>query len=568
MPFNSLQFIFIFLPLALVGYWTLARFKGRSVASGWLLLMSVVFYAYTSVASLAIIVPSILFDYAIARAILGLSASKERWGAVLFVVGIIANVVLLGYFKYKNFFLDTANTLFVTDFELAKVILPLGISFLTFQKIAFLADVQSGKVNSVRIADFLLFTFFFPRTIAGPIVHYNEVMPQFDNVELRSMTTNVAVGVALFSMGLFKKTVIADGIAQFVPPAFDAALTDAPSGSITAWTSVLAYTFQLYFDFSGYSDMALGTARMFGVRLPMNFNSPLKATSIVEFWSRWHISLTRFLTDYIYSPIVMHLARARMAKGKPVLRGKRSQLSAIAVLVGWPTLITMAISGLWHGAGWQFVVWGLLHGIYLTINQTWRIFRPRFWPDHVSYERVMKPVGFVLTLGAVAITLVFFRAPSIESAFSILRSMLGLNGTLHTIFLPLQSLGISLPEGLVELVHPAASRLWVIALCLATTLLPNSLELLSRFQPALDFPRTNSKVSRHELTSSVKPPAPVERRGISSALANWGATWSAFADIRRNGIFLSRGTAIIFGLLFIFGIMTLSRGGAFIYYGF
>jgi alginate O-acetyltransferase complex protein AlgI len=566
MAFNSYPFIFGFLPATVAGFWLLARFAGRSAALGWLILASVAFYAYASLIGLAIIVPSIAADYLIARTMMRIHPSGERLRRILFIAGVAGNVLLLGYFKYRNFFLDTVNTVFATHFELTKLLLPLGISFLTFQKIAFLADVQSGQVKVVRFFDFLLFMLFFPRAVAGPIVHYEEVMPQLTGTTLRNIRTNLAVGVCLFSVGIFKKTVIADGVAQFVFATFDppTGLSGQPLNLPTAWTGVLAYTFQLYFDFSGYSDMALGLARMFGVRLPMNFNSPLKASSIVEFWSRWHITLTRFLTAYIYTPIVLRVTRARMAKGKPVLRGKRSSLLAIAVLIALPTLITMAISGFWHGVGWQFIVWGVLHGIYLTINQGWRTLRPRFWPDQSSYECVMRPLGFVLTFGAVVTAFVFFRATSVTSALLILRGMVGMNGIQpHQVQL-LQQVGIHLHWNAVMLFQPIAPFVWIVVLFLGVVLFPNSLELLRRFQPALDFPRDLGEASRSEVAL---PMAVQQPRGAKapSAAARLHATWVAVAQLGREGIPLSRLTGAIAALLSVLAIMAVNRGSKFIY---
>lgn len=565
MPFNSYQFIFVFLPATLGGFWLLAKLSSRTAALGWLILASACFYAYASPMSLAIIAPSILLDYLLATVLLRTDLSRERRRTIVFAAGVIANVLFLGYFKYKNFFLDTANTVLATHFELTKVILPLGISFLTFQKIAFLADVKSGQVASVRLLDFLLFTLFFPRTVAGPIVHYNEIMPQLVDTTPRSFNTNVAVGVCLFSIGLFKKCVIADSIAEFVPPAFDFDPSGPPLTLLTAWAGVLAYTFQLYFDFSGYSDMALGVARMFGVRLPMNFNSPFKATSIVEFWSRWHITLTRFLTDYIYTPVVLYLTRARLTKGKTILRGKRSSLAAIAALVALPTFVTMTISGFWHGAGWQFIVWGVLHSIYLTINQSWRILRPRFWPDQVSYERVMKPLGFTLTFGAVVIALVFFRASSVNSAFSILGAMAGLNGVIPYDIQLLRSLGININVFIEWLIKPFW---WIIVLFIAVAWLPNSLDLLRRFQPAVDFPGNNREALTLEespVRKSIPRPGATTKTSVVESFRN---AWLVIGKSRSKGISLSPLTAATIALLCVLGAMTLNRGDAFIYWKF
>ena len=525
--------------------------------------MSLVFYACASLQSLVIIIPSILLDYAIARALLTLDDSRHRLRTALFVIGIAANIAFLGYFKYKNFFLDTSNILFATDFALTKTILPLGISFLTFQKIAFLSDVQSGQLKTVPLSDFLLFTLFMPRTVAGPIVHYEEVMPQLSRVELRSLASNLAVGVLLFSIGLFKKTVIADGIAKFALTMSSNPFADTPPGLITAWSGMLAYTFQLYFDFSGYSDMALGVARMFGVRLPMNFNSPFKATSIIDFWSRWHISLTRFLTMYLYTPIVLHLTRQRLLAGKPILRGTRTTLSAMAVLVGWPTVITMTLSGFWHGAGWQFIFWGLLHGIYLTINQCWRMLRPRFWPDGTSYERVMKPVGFVLTFVSVVIALVFFRADSLAESLAVLRGMTGFNGFFSQNIQAIHSAGVPLSWEIFKQLQPPEGLYWIAALFLFVTLFPNSLELLRRFQPSLDFPE-----SVQNADPTTNQTASLLRNRRNSIVRTVHFAQLAINRIRIEGLSLNTTTALYAALAFVLGAMALNRSGQFLYFQF
>jgi D-alanyl-lipoteichoic acid acyltransferase DltB (MBOAT superfamily) len=423
MLFNSYQFIFLFLPIVVLGYFVLGRL-GRTTAVVWLVLASLAFYAVSRVDSLAIILPSIVLDYAIGQALERLDDSRSRLRATLLGIGIVANIA--GYLVPE--LLDTANLVFGTHIAFRALILPLGISFITFQKIAYLMDVYSGQVKGVGFLNFLLFTLFFPRVVAGPIVHYQEVMPQFDRSTIRWVSTDIAVAICLFSMGLFKKVVIADRVGDFANPVFAAPLTGEPVTLLAGWIGALAYTFQIYFDFSGYSDMAIGIARIFGVVLPMNFNSPLKATSIVEFWSRWHITLTRFLTAYVYTPLVLNLTRRRMAQGKPVLRGRNTRMSAILILIGVPTLVTMAISGFWHGVGFQFIVWGLLHGVMLTINQGWRTLRPRFWRHQKSYDLIMSPVGFLLTFGGVIVTLVFFRASSVSAALAVLRGMVGLNG--------------------------------------------------------------------------------------------------------------------------------------------
>jgi len=493
MLFNSYQFIFLFLPIVVLGYFVLGRL-GRTAAVVWLVLASLAFYAVSRVDSLAIILPSIVLDYAIGQALERLDESRSRMRATLLGIGIVANIAFLGYFKYWNFFLDTANLVFGTHIAFCSLILPLGISFITFQKIAYLMDVYSGQVKGVGFLNFLLFTLFFPRVVAGPIVHYQEVMPQFDRSTIRWVPTDIAVAICLFSMGLFKKVVIADRVGDFANPVFAAPLTGEPVTLLAGWIGALAYTFQIYFDFSGYSDMAIGIARIFGVVLPMNFNSPLKATSIVEFWSRWHITLTRFLTAYVYTPLVLNLTRRRMAQGKPVLRGRNTRMSAILALIGVPTLVTMAISGFWHGVGFQFIVWGLLHGVMLTINQGWRTLRPRFWRHQKSHDLIMTPVGFGLTFVGVIVTFVFFRASSVSAALSVLRGMAGLNGVTipYAIGSRLGGLGAWLERVGVTYDWSSGSQLvaagaWLAVLLVIVLAMPNSLELLAPYRPALDF---------------------------------------------------------------------------------
>ena len=555
MQFNSYQFLFVFVPLLLAGFYVATRLRGPSAARAWLLLASIAFYAYANLLSLVILLPAILIYFAIAKAIVRTDESNTRARTAWFILGVALNIAFLGYFKYRNFFLDSANQLFGAQFALLPLILPLGISFITFQMIAFLADVQSGQVKSFSLFEFLLFALFFPRAVAGPIVHWEEVMPGLTGEAPRWRNSNLAVGIALFSIGLFKKAVIADGVAVWVTPAFAAQPPGSTLTLIPAWVGALAYTFQLYFDFSGYTDMALGLARLFGVRLPMNFNSPLKSSSIVEFWSRWHITLTRFLTAYLYTPMVMGWTRRRMQLNRPVLRGKRSTLSAFLALTAVPTLITMGISGFWHGAGTQFIVWGLLHGLMLTINQAWRTWRPRFWPDQESYHRVMRPAGFLLTFFGIATTFVFFRARSIDSAVSILGSMFGAHGVtiphaigdrLGAFGLWLQGLGVAYDwsSGSGFFIEIA----WVVVLFVASTRLPNSLELTRRYEPALDF----EPPAETEPTTAAAPASPRRARRTwiprEIALNGAGAAWLAF--------------------LFIAGVLALSRGGGFLYWKF
>ena len=529
--FTSYSFVFLFLPLTIAGYWLLLRLTRARVAVGWLVACSIVFYACASLRSLAVVLPSILLDFAIARRFLSIPPSRARERALLIGCGVAANVLFLAYFKYHNFFLSSIQTTSA---------LPLGISFLTFQKIAFLCDVFSGKTQEVTFIDYLLFTSFFPRTVAGPIVHYREIIPQLRGVRLESMTSDIAVGFCLFSIGLFKKCVISDGISSLVGRAFNLHGGGGPAPLVDAWIGVLAYTFQLYFDFSGYSDMALGSARMVGIRLPMNFNSPLKATSMVDFWARWHITLTRFLTWYIYIPLVRRLTRARAALEQPLLRGQNSTPAAMLSLIAIPTGITMLISGIWHGVGWQFVVWGLLHGVYLAINQAWKLWRPRFWADQKSYERVMRPVGFALTFGAVLLGMVFFRASSVDQALSIVAGMLGLHGVAPYTFEMLGQLGYQFDWTVMR--PPWDALKWIALVSGIVMLCPNSLELMRRFHPALDFPTASE-----------------EKRTAPDTL------WTRAMRLGRVGLPFDGVTAVVVGALFTLGAMAMGRASVFLY---
>jgi len=417
------------------------------------------------------------------------------------LLGIAFNITFLGFFKYTDFVRGTINDVFGANLILTHIILPLGISFITFQKIAFLIDVHAGRVKSFTLQDYSLFVLFFPQLVAGPIVHYREMIPQFQNAPCRLDSENVAVGVTLFSFGLFKKVVFADHIAPLVTPIYDQAAAGIHISLLASWMAALGFTLQLYFDFSGYTDMALGLARFFGIRLPQNFNSPLKACSIIDFWLRWHMTLTRFLTAYIYNPLALWLTRRRASKGRPGIAGLRTTFGAFVYLLMFPTLLTMFISGLWHGAGYGFIIWGLLHGIYLTINHAWRVVIPRFWTDQKGYERAMQPVGRVLTFVAVTASIVFFRSSTVTSAVDLVKGLVGLNG----IGLPaglfdrggllanmLHSLGvIAEPQSVRDF---AGLAMWIAILMTIALACPNTLQLMDRYEPALGVKPQQTKL--------------------------------------------------------------------------
>jgi D-alanyl-lipoteichoic acid acyltransferase DltB (MBOAT superfamily) len=448
----------------------------------WLILASLFFYAWWRPLNLLIIAPAIAINFVVASMIqhLGDRPGERRAATALLVAGIALNVAFLGYFKYRNFFVGAINDVLGTQYVLTELILPLGISFIAFQKIAFLIDVHGRRIASFTFRDYCLFTLFFPQLIAGPIVHYREVIPQFRGASCRFDKTHVSVGLTLFFFGLFKKTMLADNLSPHVTSIYDAA---AAGGDITffpAWMAAVGFTLQIYFDFSGYTDMALGAARIFGIRLPANFNSPLQATSIIDFWLRWHMTLTRFLTAYIYNPLVLMLTRRRLAKGYDVLRGRRTTIGSFVALLMFPTLLTMAISGLWHGASYLFLLWGLVHGAYLCVNHAWRT-----WG-----LKLPRPAGVALTLLAVVAAMVLFRSSTLASAANIMKGMIGFNGV-----------------GLPAVIHARVTESWTNSVLIVDDVLggrefvalgaligllmfvaialPNSLQLLSRFEPAL-----------------------------------------------------------------------------------
>jgi alginate O-acetyltransferase complex protein AlgI len=490
MLFNSYEFLFAFLPATFLLFLLAGRIS-RQLALGWLIVASLVFYAWWRPINVPIIAASLAVNFTIARLLQRLAADqgKARLRSVLLAAGIVFNVVYLGYFKYTNFLLTAANDLTGTHFVLTQIILPLGLSFITFQKIAFLIDVNSGRVESFTLRDYLLFVLFFPQLIAGPIVHYREMMPQFHSNPCRFDGNALAVGLTMICFGLFKKVVLADSIAAYVTPVYLQATHGAVS-LFPAWLAAIGFTLQIYFDFAGYSDMAAGIARCFGVRLPLNFYSPLQASSIIDFWQRWHVTLSRFLTAYLYNPMLLALTRRRFARGLPGLGSRGAGLGAFMQLLALPLLLTMFISGVWHGAGYLFVVWGLLHGLYLTIDHAWRRLAPRLLPDKDRYERLMRPVGFVITFLAVVVSMVFFRAPTLHSAVDVLAGMLGMHG-IEIPRLVAEKLGAAhLPHmvqvadnlGLKDLLQ---QMLWLFGLLFIALVMPNSIQVMRASDPVL-----------------------------------------------------------------------------------
>ncbi|MGC9502626.1 MBOAT family O-acyltransferase [Baaleninema sp.] len=402
MLFNSYTFIFAFLPVALIGFFAINRWGYARLAIGWLVAASLFFYGWWNPPYLLLLLFSIVFNYAVGRFLSRdrLNDGPRKWGLI---GGIAVNLALIGYFKYANFFASIANDLLGTTLDFGAIVLPLAISFFTFQQIAYLVDAYRGETQEYSFLKYSLFVSFFPQLIAGPIVHHGDVIPQFSQGKiLKFNSDDMAIGLTIFSIGLFKKVVFADTIATFANPVFDAAANGAQIGFAQGWVGALAYTLQLYFDFSGYSDMAIGAARLFGIRLPLNFNSPYKSVSIADFWRRWHMTLSRFLRDYLYIPLGGNR------------KGERRRYINL--------MVTMLLGGLWHGAGWTFVLWGGLHGFYLVVHRWWEKNTP---PVEAGWYRVSAQL---VTFLAIVVGWVVFRAIDLASATAILRGMVGLNG--------------------------------------------------------------------------------------------------------------------------------------------
>lgn len=396
MLFNTFSFFLLFLPIALTGYFLSSRYSLR-LSIAFLTGMSIVFYVQWNIAFLPLLLGSVGVNYLAGRLI---SRAKEvgdvRKAKRTLIGGLVFNLSLLATFKYLDFIVSNISWLSGVQISPVGIVLPIGISFFTFTQIAYLVDCHSTPVREYRLESYGLFVTYFPHLIAGPILHHKDMMPQFDRPDMHVFVPGrLIVGLAFFLVGLIKKVVLADGVSQFVAPVFD--IGHSQLTVLEAWSGALAYTFQLYFDFSAYSDMAYGLSYMFGIVLPINFNSPYKATSIIEFWRRWHMTLSAFLRDYLYIPL------GGNRKG-PVRRYLN-------------LLITMLLGGLWHGANWTFVVWGGLHGVYLVANHILRgLLGQRTTP-------LLRLIGWLTTFVAVVVGWVFFRAASFDIAVDVLHAM-------------------------------------------------------------------------------------------------------------------------------------------------
>ncbi len=410
MLFNSFPFIFLFLPLVVGVFFAIGSRGRHQLAIAWLVLASLVYYGWWRLEYLGLIVGSIIFNYGLGLVLGRENASRKKQKILLFL-GVSVNLALLGWFKYAGFLAANLRAIPGVSWDPGPIVLPLAISFFTFQQVAYLVDAHRGETREHNFLHYCLFVTFFPQLIAGPIVHHKEVLPQFSKPKIfHPHEKDIAVGLTIFLLGLFEKVVLADRAAAYATPVFSAAGSGHALTMAEAWVGSLAYTFQLFFDFCGYSDMAIGMARIMGVRLPMNFRSPYKSSSIIDFWRRWHITLSVFLRDYLYIP----LGGSRGGSFKRYTN----------------LMITMVLGGLWHGAGWTFVMWGTLHGVYLMVNHGWRAWRrgisgnagnsaqpenlwSKFWPTAVTFLSVV-------------LAWVFFRAETFDGAIVILKGMVGL----------------------------------------------------------------------------------------------------------------------------------------------
>ena len=482
MLFNSYTFIFIFLPIVLIIFYSLGRYSGKHAAI-WLVTASLFFYGWWNPNYVTLLILSIIFNYIIGIKIINSKHANNR--KAFLWVGLFFDLSLLGYFKYANFFADNLNALLNTDFNINTIILPLGISFFTFTQIAFLVDAFRGEVKSYNFIHYILFITYFPHLIAGPIIHHREMIPQFVNPKTYIINyTNIAVGITVFFIGLIKKTLLADGVGPHAVALFAMADKGVPLTFFEAWLGCLCYTFQLYFDFSGYSDMAIGSSLMLGIRLPLNFHSPYKTVNIFEFWRRWHMTLSRFLREYIY---------------KPLSQGRQKTWRLMVNLV-----ITMILGGLWHGAGWNYLLWGGIHGFYLTVNHLWRNIRRAMGQDLRKSTTIGRFLGCALTFAAFTFSTALFRSQNLQGAEQMMTGMLTING----VALPLEwksqfgsleplltSLGISfqsMNSRIESSGFTSDAFKWVLYLSALTWLTPNTQQIMSKYFPAIS-PYNNEK---------------------------------------------------------------------------
>ncbi len=459
MLFNSYVFIFVFLPTVLAGYWLVRKYYEKSWAIVFLVVASFIYYAWWKPQYIILLIVSIAVNASLGKVLCDGGLTQKSLRLFVFIAGLVFNLGLLAYFKYAGFTVSNIDYWFGENFKIPDIILPIGISFITFQKIAFLVDAYSGKVRSFSFLNFALFVAFFPQLIAGPITHHAEVMPQFASQTVRNRFEDFAVGWSIFCVGLFKKVVVADGCAVYADAGYNMLHSGQSLDIGTAWIAVLGYSFQLYFDFSGYSDMAVGLARLFGIKFPANFHSPYKSTGIIEFWRRWHITLSHFLRDYLYFPL----------GGNRHGSFRRYLNLAIVMLLG----------GLWHGANWTFVVWGGVHGALLMLNHAWQNL-------HISKLKIFdslpaRAAFILLTFFVVTLAWIPFRSQGLEDVGRMLGALFPVGSDVASVW------DLVRQNAAVHRFSKTEVVLWFIAVGAGTFLLPNSNQLFARFDPVLGF---------------------------------------------------------------------------------
>jgi alginate O-acetyltransferase complex protein AlgI len=456
MSFTSLQFIFGFMPVAFLGFVLAHRFGGAKQAINFLAMISLVFYAMWGLPLLGILLLSLIFNFTVGNVIANLN-SNPQVAKNLLVGGIVANLAMLGYLKYVDFFIDVANQFSGAGFDHLSIIAPLGVSFFTFVQIGFLIDASNGKLLSHNFARYIVFSAFFPCVTAGPLVMQREMMGQLSDPKFPALDMRrVLIGITMFGMGLCKKVLLADSIAPFADNIFGAAQSGVAIDMGTSWIGAISYTLQLYFDFSGYSDMAIGLGTIFGIKLPLNFDSPLKSTNISDFWRRWHMTMTRFFTAYIYSGLAMHGMRQGM-------RLRMGRFGRFALAAAMPSIITFLFAGVWHGAGWHFIVYGLMHGLAIASFLAWREF---------SGTKLPSPLAWLITMITVVCGLVMFRAADVPTAMAMFGHMTGFSGLAAT--------------GVAETIDSAQALSMIVVMGAVALLLPNTQQFLHHEWPVID----------------------------------------------------------------------------------
>ena len=505
MIFSSYQFILIFLPLTYMGFLIAHRLGGWPAAIQFLAAASLVFYGFWGIQLLCVLAGSILFNYA-ASNVIGCLGAHPKAARNALLAGIGVNLGILGYLKYTNFFVDVANQVTGLGLGHHDLLVPVGVSFFTFIQIGYLVDTYNGQLLPTSLSRYIVFAAFFPCVNAGPLIMQREVMEQLQNrrdpaFDVRRLVT----GMTMFGMGLFKKVVFADSIAPFANTVFDGVAAGGPVDPLTSWIGATCYALQLYFDFSGYSDMAIGLGFIFGLRLPLNFDSPFKATNISDFWRRWHITMTRYFTNYIFSGLAMRGMRASA-------HYRSTPFGKFARTAGIPVIATFLVAGVWHGAGWNMLAYGLIHGIAIAICLGWREFGPGKLPA---------PVCWALTMSVVISALVVFRAPDLEAAGTILGNMWGLS-----------SFGLVASATAAGL-DVGRSISMIVLLGAIVLLLPNTQQILHK----------------EWLSSDSKPPG----TGLEAGLLAWRPALAGAAAI---------------GIAYTIALTSIGSGSMFLYYQF